>query len=162
MNQYALFLGCNIPVRVKQYDVSARMVLKELGVSLVDIRQFNCCGYPMRNTDPKAFLLSAVRNLALAEKANLDMLVLCQCCYGSLKKAQAVMVEEGELQEEVRLLLAEEGLEYNGNVKIKHFLSVLLKIVFRVFSFFLRGAKQTVPFLKGIGSIQKLKKAALL
>jgi len=67
MNQYALFLGCNIPVRVKQYDVSARMVLKELGVSLVDIRQFNCCG----------------------------------------------------------LLLAEEGLEYNGNVKIKHFLSVL-------------------------------------
>ncbi len=125
MNQYALFLGCNIPVRVKQYDVSARMVLKKLGVSLVDIRQFNCCGYPMRNTDPKAFLLSAVRNLALAEKANLDMLVLCQCCYGSLKKAQAVMAEEGELQEEVRLLLAEEGLEYNGNVKIKHFLSVL-------------------------------------
>ncbi len=125
MNQYALFLGCNIPVRVKQYDVSARMVLKKLGVSLVDIRQFNCCGYPMRNTDPKAFLLSAVRNLALAEKANLDMLVLCQCCYGSLKKAQAVMAEEGDLQEQVRLLLAEEGLEYNGNVKIKHFLSVL-------------------------------------
>ncbi len=125
MNQYALFLGCNIPVRVKQYEVSARMVLKELGVSLKDIRQFNCCGYPMRNTDPKAFLLSATRNLALAEKAELDMLVLCQCCYGSLKKAQVLMAEEGDLQEEVRLLLAEEGLEYNGNVKIKHFLSVL-------------------------------------
>jgi heterodisulfide reductase subunit B len=125
MNQYALFLGCNIPVRVKQYDVSARMVLKELGVSLKDIRQFNCCGYPMRNTDPKAFLLSAVRNLALAEKAELDMLVLCQCCFGSLKKAEVLMAEEGDLQKEVRLLLADEGLEYNGNVKIKHFLSVL-------------------------------------
>ena len=125
MNQYALFLGCNIPVRVKQYDVSARMVLKELGVSLVDNRQFNCCGYPMRNTDPKAFLLSAVRNLALAEKMEMDMLVLCQCCFGSLKKAQAVMAEKGDLQAEVHGLLAEEGLEYNGNVKIKHFLSVL-------------------------------------
>jgi heterodisulfide reductase subunit B len=125
MNQYALFLGCNIPVRVKQYDVSARMVLKELGVSLKDIRQFNCCGYPMRNTDPKSFLLSAVRNLALAEKAELDMLVLCQCCFGSLKKAQVLMAEEGDLQEQVRHLLAEEGLEYDGNVKIKHFLSVL-------------------------------------
>ncbi|MDA3894840.1 MAG: CoB--CoM heterodisulfide reductase iron-sulfur subunit B family protein [Desulfobacteraceae bacterium] len=125
MNQYALFLGCNIPVRVKQYDVSARMVLKELGVSLKDIRQFNCCGYPMRNMDPKAFLLSAVRNLALAEKAELDMLVLCQCCFGSLKKAEVLMAEEGDLQKEVRLLLADEGLEYNGNVKIKHFLSVL-------------------------------------
>jgi len=125
MNQYALFLGCNIPVRVKQYDVSARMVLKQLGVDLVDIRQFNCCGYPMRNTDPKAFLLSAVRNLALAEKADLDMLVLCQCCYGSLKKAQALMTEGGDIQEQVRRLLAEESLEYSGNVKIKHFLSVL-------------------------------------
>ncbi|MGB9498984.1 MAG: CoB--CoM heterodisulfide reductase iron-sulfur subunit B family protein [Dissulfuribacterales bacterium] len=125
MNQYALFLGCNIPVRVKQYEVSARMVLKELGVSLVDIRTFNCCGYPMRNTDPTAFLLSAVGNLALAEKADLDMLVLCQCCYGSLKKAQVLMAGEGDLQAEVRHLLAEEGLEYDGNVKIKHFLSVL-------------------------------------
>ena len=125
MNQYALFLGCNIPVRVKQYDVSARMVLKELGVALVDVRQFNCCGYPMRNTDSKAFLLSAVRNLALAEKMDLDILVLCQCCYGSLKKAQALMAEEGDLQEQVRLLLAENGLEYKGNVEIKHFLSVL-------------------------------------
>jgi len=125
MNQYALFLGCNIPARVKQYDVSARMVLKKLGVDLVDIRQFNCCGYPMRNTDPKAFLLSAVRNLALAEKADLDMLVLCQCCYGSLKKAQALMAEGGDIQEQVRQLLAEDGLEYKGNVKIKHFLSVL-------------------------------------
>ena len=125
MNQYALFLGCNIPVRVKQYEVSARMVLKKLGVEVVDNRQFNCCGYPMRNTDSKAFLLSAVRNLALAEKMQLDMLVLCQCCYGSLKKAQVLMVEEGDLQAEVRQLLAEEGLEYDGNVKIKHFLSVL-------------------------------------
>lgn len=125
MNQYALFLGCNIPARVKQYDVSARVVLKKVGVDLVDIRQFNCCGYPMRNTDPKAFLLSAVRNLALAEKADLDMLVLCQCCYGSLKKAQALMAEEGGVQEQVRQLLAEENLEYNGHVKIKHFLSVL-------------------------------------
>ncbi len=125
MNQYALFLGCNIPARVKQYEVSARIVLKKLGVGLVDIRQFNCCGYPMRNTDPKAFLLSAVRNLALVEKVNLDMLVLCQCCYGSLKKAQALMAEEGDVQEHVRRLLAEDGLEYNGHVKIKHFLSVL-------------------------------------
>jgi heterodisulfide reductase subunit B2 len=125
MNRYALFLGCQIPARVKPYEIAARAVLDLLGVRLVDIRQFNCCGYPMRNADMLAFLLSAARNLALAERAGLDLLVLCQCCYGSLKKAQAFMTETGEVQNQVRRLLQENGLAYTGWVKIKHLLSVL-------------------------------------
>ncbi len=43
MMKFALFLGCNIPARVEQYDTSARAVLKQVGVQLVDIRDFNCC-----------------------------------------------------------------------------------------------------------------------
>lgn len=125
MNQYALFLGCNIPARVNQYDVAARAVLKRLGVGLVYIRQFGCCGYPMRNSDPLAFLLSAARNLALAEEADLDLLVLCQCCYGSLVKARELMTETGELQNRVHRLLEKNGTAYTGTVKIKHLLSVL-------------------------------------
>ena len=125
MSQYALFLGCNIPARVNQYDVAARAVLNRLGIELVDIREFGCCGYPMRNSDPLAFLLSAARNLALAEEADLDLLVLCQCCYGSLKKAQALMTETGELQNRVHRLLKKNGTAYTGTVKIKHLLSVL-------------------------------------
>ena len=88
MNKYALFLGCNIPARVTQYEISSRAVLKMLDIELMDIRMFNCCGYPMRNFDQKAFLLSAVKNLALAENRSLDILVLCKCCFGSLKKAE--------------------------------------------------------------------------
>ena len=125
MSKYAFFLGCNIPARVSQYETAARMVLKRLGVELVDIRQFNCCGYPLRNSDSKAYLLSAVRNLALAEQENLDLLVLCQCCFGSLKKAALLMAEEGEIQDQVRNLLARENLRYQGNIKIKHLLTVL-------------------------------------
>jgi len=125
MSKYAFFLGCNIPARVSQYETAARMVLNRLGVELVDNRQFNCCGYPLRNSDRKAYLLSAVRNLALAEEQNLDMLVLCQCCFGSLKKAAQLMTENGKMQDEVRSLLDSENLKYQGNVKIKHLLTVL-------------------------------------
>jgi len=125
MSKYAFFLGCNIPARVSQYETAARMVLKRLGVELVDIRQFNCCGYPLRNSDSKAYLLSAARNLALAEQENLDLLVLCQCCFGSLKKAALLMAEEGEIQDQVRNLLARENLRYQGKIKIKHLLTVL-------------------------------------
>ena len=35
--KYALFLGCNIPARLKQYESSSRAVLEELGVELVDL-----------------------------------------------------------------------------------------------------------------------------
>ncbi|UCD90220.1 MAG: CoB--CoM heterodisulfide reductase iron-sulfur subunit B family protein [Desulfobacterales bacterium] len=123
--KYALFLGCNIPARVEQYDASARAVLKQVDVQLSDIREFNCCGYPLRNVDHKAFLLSSAVNLALAEKAGLDMMTLCKCCFGSLKEAAHILDEEGELQEEVKQLLAQKNLTYSGDVQIKHFLSVL-------------------------------------
>ncbi len=123
--RYALFIGCQIPARVPQYEKAARAVLHRVGIELTDVRQFNCCGYPMRNGSQKAFLLSSVRNLALAEKAGLDMLVLCKCCYGSLKKAENLMGERGNLQDEIRDVLSKEHLTYHGDTRIHHLLSVL-------------------------------------
>jgi heterodisulfide reductase subunit B len=123
--KYALFLGCNIPARVDQYDASARAVLQKVGVQLKDIREFNCCGYPLRNVDQKAFLFSSAVNLALAEKSGLDILALCKCCFGTLKEAEHILKEEGALQEQVNDLLAQRGLEYTGKIRIKHLLSIL-------------------------------------
>ncbi|MBT9439691.1 MAG: disulfide reductase [Desulfobacterales bacterium] len=123
--KYALFLGCNIPARVRQYETSARSVFAELGVDIKDIKEFNCCGYPLRNSDFKTFVLFSARNLALAEKLGLNMITLCKCCYGSLKMAEHHMKENSFLKDEVNETLAKEGLEYNGNLEIKHFLSAL-------------------------------------
>jgi len=123
--KYTLFIGCQIPARVSQYEMAVRTVLKELDVDLVDERQFNCCGYPMRNSDQKGFLLSSVRNLALAERLGLKLVVMCKCCFGSLKKAENFMKDNGDLQDEIRDQLMKEGLIYEGRIEIKHLLSVL-------------------------------------
>lgn len=125
--KYALFLGCTIPRRVQQYDLSARAVLGRLGVDIVDIREFNCCGYPMKNSDFKTSILFAARNLALAEKQGLDVMTLCKCCFGSLKKANHLMKQDLSLRDEINTLLAQEGLEYKGTIDVTHFLSVLHK-----------------------------------
>ena len=125
MMKFALFLGCNIPARVPQYELSARAVLDKLGVEIADNPEFKCCGNPIRNVDQKTFILMAVRNLALAEKQGLDMLVLCMCCFGSLKKAAHVMKHNPSIQEEMNGLLAKEGLSYSGKTEVKHILSVL-------------------------------------
>jgi len=123
--KYALFLGCNIPARVVQFETAARAVMRQVGIQLVDIRDFKCCGYPVRNLNQKAFLLSASENLAWAEKFGLNIMTLCKCCFGSLKEAEHFMKEDGELQEEIKKLLAEKGMKYEGKAEVKHFLSVL-------------------------------------
>ena len=125
MMKYTLFVGCNIPARVQQYELAARSVATGLGIELVENREYKCCGYPMQNSDNKTFLMMAARNLALAEKEGLDMMVLCKCCFGSLKKAAHQIDQDTTLQREVNAFLAEEDLHYSGKTAIKHFLSIL-------------------------------------
>ena len=84
--KFALFLGCNIPARLNQYESSARAVLKKVDVDLVDIKQFNCCGYPVRNFDHKAYVLASARNLALAARENLDIISLVNAATAVLKR----------------------------------------------------------------------------
>lgn len=123
--EFSLFIGCNIPARVQQYELSARAVLKRIGVDVVDVGEFNCCGNPMRNTDFEAYILFSARNLALAQRRGLDLMVLCNCCYGSLKKADFHLRESADLKKEVNRVLEKEGLAYTGGIEVKHFLSVL-------------------------------------
>ena len=123
--KYALFHGCQIPARVEQYAEATGAVCNRLGIELVEMTAFNCCGYPARNTDHRAYVLSAAKNLALAERAGLDMLVMCKCCYGSLKKAAFFLNRDADLKAEINRSLAKEGLEYKDKTRVKHLLSVL-------------------------------------
>jgi len=93
----------------------------------VDIREFTCCGYPMRNADLKTSLLFSARNLALAEQQGLNVLTLCQCCFGTLKKAAHLLEEDNRFKEEVNAFLAKEKLTYQGKAQVKHLLSLLHK-----------------------------------
>jgi heterodisulfide reductase subunit B len=72
-------------------------------------------------------MLSSARNLALAEKKHLNVMTLCKCCYGSLKKADYLLKENHSLRKEVNAVLEKEGLTYKGEIEVKHLLSVLHK-----------------------------------
>ena len=121
----AFFQGCNIPIRIEQYAVSAEAVLSKLGVELEIIEEFTCCGYPVRNVDEKAYIIPSVRNMAIAEKKGLDIMVICNCCFASLQKAKNVMAGNPSLAAEINEILAKDGLKFEGSVTIKHFLTVL-------------------------------------
>jgi heterodisulfide reductase subunit B len=104
-------------------------VFNKFGIRLEIVPDFNCCGYPARNVDEKAYLLPSVRNMALAEKMGLDIIVICNCCFASLQKAKNVMANDSRLKDELNGYLTKEGLQYTGKVQIKHYLTVLYEDV---------------------------------
>jgi heterodisulfide reductase subunit B len=123
--KFASFIGCQIPARVSQYADATKAVFKKLDIELVEFSEFNCCGYPARNIDQRAFVLSAAKNMAVAETAGLDLMAMCKCCYGTLKKAQYLLSGNQELKKDINTVLAREKLHYEGTIQVNHLLSVL-------------------------------------
>jgi len=127
MTKYALFLGCIAPLRYPGIEKSTREVFKALGVELVDLKDASCCPAPgvIKSFSKETWLAAAARNLALAEKEGLDILTICNGCYGSLFEAAHELHENKEMLASVNKILAEVGLKYSGNTKVKHFAEVL-------------------------------------
>jgi heterodisulfide reductase subunit B len=128
-NRYLMFLGCAIPYRVAAYEVSARKTLKKLGVELVEMPEFNCCGLPLDPVSHEMMLILAARNLALAEKKGLPIIALCPGCAGTLKKVNEMLKEDKALRDRINGHLREAGLEVKGNVETKHLMQVLIEDV---------------------------------
>ena len=128
--KYLLFLGCVIPYRIPSYEVSARKVLERLGVEVVEMPDFNCCGLPLDAVDHDAMLVLAARNLCLAEKEGLDILTLCPGCAGTLRKVNKHFQEDKKLKERINGILKEVGLEFQGGkIRVRHLIQALVEDV---------------------------------
>ncbi len=126
--RYALFLGCTIPARLNNYDASARKVAQTLGIEFSHMEGAGCCGpVHIRSLDFKTSLAMSTRCLAIGERMGLDVVTLCNGCFGSLSEANHILKEDEGLRREVNELLKGEGLEYTGKQQVKHFIAMLYK-----------------------------------
>lgn len=124
-NKYLIFLGCAVPYRVSSYEISSRKVLAKLGIELVEMPEFNCCGLPFDPVSHETMLILAAKNLALAEQEGLNILTLCPGCAGTLKKVNKMLNDDSSLREQINSHLKEAGLEFKGSVETKHILQLL-------------------------------------
>lgn len=122
--EFALLRCCVTPASLKPYESSTDAVLEKLDVNLVNVKEFNCCGYPLKNANFKAHALLSARNLALAEKKDLNIATLCNCCYGSIKHIDHLMKEDTSFRKEINATLEKEGLRYEGGIAVKHLLEI--------------------------------------
>ncbi len=135
--RYALYLGCSVPVRGMNYEMSARRVAERLDMELTDIDGFSCCGFPAKPVDWEAGLLMAARNLALAEAQELDIMTLCSACTGTLTEANHRLRQDAKLLAWANRELVAMGhldaagstASYRGTVRVRHFARVLYEEV---------------------------------
>ncbi len=128
--KYTYFPGCSQEGMNIGYGKSIPPVAKALGVNLVELEDWNCCGatiYP--SVYGMSFYTINTRNLALAEKHKRDLVTPCNACYLALLKTNHYISEEKKIREKVNKYLKEIGLQYNCGVKVRHILDIFVNDV---------------------------------
>jgi heterodisulfide reductase subunit B len=88
----AYYPGCSLEGSARDYDHSVRQVCRSLGIELVEIPDWNCCGASSAHmTDHEVGMRLPMRNLLLAKEVGLDILVPCAACFQRLKAADQAL-----------------------------------------------------------------------
>ena len=118
--------GCTLKTKSKNMEDSAIAAMATLGVNLVELPRWNCCGtvYSLADDD-LVHQLAPIRNLIRAKEEGASRLVtLCSFCYNTLKRAD-LMIREDEEKRNTLNSFMEEEVDYNGEVETVHLLQVL-------------------------------------
>jgi len=123
--KYALFTGCMMSTEQYAYEMSIRESLPILDVELIDVEGFSCCGEPMKSVNQLMALYLSARNIAIAEKNNLDILAPCAMCHLSLSECKHILGNNTEMKDRINGMLADEDLNYKGSIEILHTVDLL-------------------------------------
>ena len=87
----AYYPGCALEGSGHAYNRSTKAVGKALGLDLVEVKNWNCCGaMEVKNIDPKlqTYLSSRVMSIAAHDMGFDTVMAPCNGCYHNLKKAE--------------------------------------------------------------------------
>jgi succinate dehydrogenase / fumarate reductase, cytochrome b subunit len=125
----AYYPGCVAQETGKELDLATRWVARKVGLELVDFPNFSCCGSGfIDEANPTLNVALNARNLAIAEKAGLDVLTVCSTCQGMLSLANH-RLQDPAMKARVDGALAQIGLSYTGRTGVTHLLRVLTEKV---------------------------------
>ena len=114
--------GCSLEGTAIEYNQSLEKVSEKLDIELAELKDWTCCGASSAHvTNDKLAVALAGRNLIIADKAGMDLMVPCAACFQRLKSAEKHL-KAGETIE---------GLphKYEGKFNIKHSADMIWEIV---------------------------------
>jgi len=126
------FPGCTLSTQAKNYDRSGRAVAAALGLELVELPEWQCCGatFPLMVDDSMA-LIAPTRILYQAQAtgeasghagADARVATLCAICFNVLRRSQALLKRDPQMLERINWFTEQ---EYRGEVQVSHLLEIL-------------------------------------
>ncbi len=110
--EVSYYPGCSLEGTAKEYSESLEGVAHLMDINLRELKDWNCCGASSAHALNHRLALSlAARNLAVADKSGLDLVVPCAACFQRLKVAEKKLVAGEKI----------DGVNgYGGKFKVKH------------------------------------------
>ncbi|MGB2854871.1 MAG: CoB--CoM heterodisulfide reductase iron-sulfur subunit B family protein, partial [Dehalococcoidia bacterium] len=106
----------------KEFDVSARLVCRKLGIDLRELEDWTCCGASAAHTiDELLSIVLPARNLQIAEQEGLPLATACAMCYSRLKIAAHELGDAAKLDQFKEII----GKDFHNTVKVVHLLEIL-------------------------------------
>lgn len=121
--QYSYYPGCSLEATGVEYNLSTRAVAGALGLELVELPGWTCCGSSSAHAVNKDLALGlAAHNIALAQEQGRDLVVPCSACYTRLSKADYEMRHDPAEKARAEKLA---GFSYTGKIQIYSFLEIV-------------------------------------
>ena len=124
-DRFSYFPGCSLATTAKENQASLIDVTRDLGITLVELDDWNCCGSSSAHSiDAELADRLAMRNLALAP-ADRPLLVACPSCHLRLMQARLKLEADAEARRRFKLWF---GREANPDLRIVHVFELLAEI----------------------------------
>ncbi|MFQ5427560.1 MAG: CoB--CoM heterodisulfide reductase iron-sulfur subunit B family protein [Thermodesulfobacteriota bacterium] len=122
MKEFAVFWGCTIQARFPFLEKSSRLVFEAFKLPYRDVNGFTCCPEKslINNVDPKAFAITAARNVSLVDGLGMDLVSPCTGCVSNLATVKEDLLHNPGEKEEVNDLLKEVDKEFTGEAALFH------------------------------------------
>ncbi|MHA1665295.1 MAG: CoB--CoM heterodisulfide reductase iron-sulfur subunit B family protein [Candidatus Njordarchaeales archaeon] len=127
--KYLYFPGCSLKNYAKRYEETAVAVAKALGIELIELKRWNCCGAVSGLAEDSVFHhIAAVRDLVRAQEqldeADSNKLVtVCSMCYRVLASVNNRLKHNPEDLDTINEFMSPE--EYNGGIEVVHLLQII-------------------------------------
>ncbi len=121
--KYTYYPGCTAETTSVEFGLSTEAVCEALGVELLELEDWNCCGASSAHSlNHELSLALPARNVALAQESGLDLLTPCPACYQNSMSADNALREDKEWRNKMEDLL---DFQYSGKGRPRHILDVL-------------------------------------
>jgi len=125
--KYAYYPGCSAESTARDMHQSTLAVAAALGIEMIEPKGWTCCGATAgHQTDRVLAAALPAANLAKIKDMGLDCVVNCAACYNRMKVANHEIATELGIRSDVSDAI---GRDYDGSVKVRHFIEVLLEDV---------------------------------